>query len=292
MTDPPAFTNAVPPRAGIGLKALHYREILDSGPEIGWFEVHAENYMCDGGPPHRYLEAIRSRYPLSLHSVGCSLGGAEMPDTGHLERLAHLVDRYEPGLVSDHLSWSALNGVYYNDLLPIPYTEESLDIVCRNVDAMQTCLGRRILVENPSTYVQFRASAVPEPEFLMELARRTGCGLLLDVNNVYVSACNHGFDARAYLSVIDENTVGEIHLAGHSLSRRNGCELRVDDHGSAVADEVWTLYAETVVRMPHVPVLVEWDTNIPTLDVWLGEAAKAERLARRNRTVGPHAALA
>ena len=266
----------IPVRAGVGLKACHYREILETGPDVGWFEVHPENYMGAGGPPHRYLAEIRQDYPLSLHGVGLSLGSADPPDSGHLGRLRALVERYRPGLVSEHLSWSIFDGTFFNDVLPLPYTDETLARVCDNISAMQEFLGRQILIENPSTYLRLRESTIPEPEFLVTAARRSGCGILLDVNNVYVSARNHGFDPVAYLDAIPGDLVGEIHLAGHHVDRVGDREIRIDDHGSAVIDAVWRLYADVVKRIGSVPTLIEWDNDIPELDVLLGEAAKAE----------------
>lgn len=273
----------IPPRAGIGLKADHYRTIIETRPDIGWFEVHTENYMGAGGAPHRYLSAIRAHYPISLHGVGLSLGGAEPLDPDHLARTKAAVSRYEPELVSEHLAWSALAGVHFNDLLPLPRTLEALEIVADHVDQVQEVLGRQILVENPSTYVEYESNALTEPEFLVALARRTGCGLLIDVNNAYVSAMNHGFDAQAYLAEIPETLVGEIHLAGHAVRHIDGAELRIDDHGSCVAPAVWTLYTHFVERIGPRPTLIEWDTNVPTLEVWLAEAAKADAVLARGR---------
>ncbi len=282
----------MPARAGVGLKAQHYRDILDHRPDIGWFEVHPENYMGAGGPPHRYLEAIRRDYPLSLHGVGLSLGSAEPIDRGHLARLKALIERYEPALVSEHISWSVLDGVYYNDLLPLPYTEETLYIVCDNVQRMQDALGRRILVENPSTYLEFGTSCLSEPDFIKEVVQRTGCGLLLDINNVFVCARNHGFDPETYLDQIPPGVVGEIHLAGHALEMLGDRELRIDDHGSAVIDEVWALYAAYMARAPHAPTLIEWDRHIPEWPVLLGEARKADACRLASGEGISHAVLA
>lgn len=269
----------VPARAGIGLKAQHYNEILETKPDVGWFEVHPENYMGAGGPPHKYLSAIRQDYALSLHGVGLSLGSADPVSTEHLSRLDVLVRRYEPALVSEHLAWSSLGGTYFNDLLPVPYTEETLRVVSSNVSKMQDTLGRQILVENPSTYVQFRESPIPETEFLVEVARRTGCGLLLDINNVFVCARNHDFDASQYLEKIPPELVGEIHLAGHAVEAMGNRELLIDDHGSRVVDTVWDLYVQYKKRAPNVPTLIEWDRHIPDLDILLAEAQKADLLA-------------
>ena len=209
----------IPARAGIGLRAEHYREVVATRPAVGWFEVHSENYFGDGGAPHHYLEQVRRDYPLSLHGVGLSLGSADELNRTHLEKLKALIQRYEPGLVSDHLSWSSVDGRYLNDLLPLPYTGESLRHVAAHVSAAQDFLGREILIENPSSYLQYRHSDMGEAEFLAELSARSGCGILLDVNNIYVSASNHGFDAQAYLRAIPPTRVREIHLAGHTVNR-------------------------------------------------------------------------
>ncbi len=231
-----------------------------------------------GGPAVRALDEIRGRYPLSLHGVGLSLGSAEGVDRRHLGRLRALVERLEPALVSEHLSWSVAGGAYLNHLLPLPYTEEALDVVCRNVDRVQGELGRAILVENPSTYLRFADSPIPEPEFLTELARRTGCGLLCDVNNVFVSAHNLGWDAAAYLDALPAEKVAEIHLAGHAANDADGQVILIDDHGSRVPENVWALFRRALTRFGPLPTLVEWDTDIPSLDVLLGEAREADRL--------------
>jgi len=265
----------IPARAGVGLKADHYRTILETSPDIGFFEVHAENYMGAGGPPHRYLAAIRDRYPLSLHGVGLSLGSADGIDRGHLERVARLVERIQPAVVSEHLAWSAAGGSYLNHLLPLPYTDESLARLCENVERTQDRLARRILVENPSSYLRFRESTIPEPEFLGELARRTGCGILCDVNNVYVTCRNLGQDLGAYLAALRPQVIGEIHLAGHARNDVDGQTVLIDDHGSPVAEEVWTLFTRAVARFGARPTLIEWDTDIPALDVLLEEARRA-----------------
>jgi uncharacterized protein len=229
-----------------------------------------------GGTPPAYLDAIRCDYPISLHGVGLSLGSADGLDGGHLARLGRLIERVEPGLVSEHLSWSASGGRHFADLLPLPYTEEALAVVCWNVEVAQEVLGRRILVENPSSYLRYRHSTIPEWEFLADVAARTGCGILCDVNNVFVSACNHGFDPHRYLRAMPREHVGEIHLAGHSLRELgDGRSIRIDDHGSRVCAEVWALYAEAVALFGPVPTLVEWDTDVPPLGVLLEEAARA-----------------
>ncbi len=265
----------IPAAAGIGLRFPHHRALVERRPEVAWVEVHPENYM-GGGPSVAALEAARALYPVSLHGVGLSLGTAEGIDEAHLDRLAALTDRIAPGLVSEHLAWSVTDGTYLADLLPLPLTEEALDAMCANVARAQDRLGRAILVENPSTYLEFAHAPIPEPEFLAALARRTGCGILCDVNNIYVSACNHGWDADAYLAALPADAVGEIHLAGHAVREMaGGGTLRIDDHGSRVAPAVWALYERALDRFGRVPTLIEWDTDIPPLDVLLDEAAAA-----------------
>lgn len=279
MTNHPAYQpDPIPARAGVGLKADHYTTVLQDRPKTGWFEVHPENYMGDGGSPHAYLGAIRSHYPLSLHGVGLSLGSAGPLDKGHLARLHDLVRRYEPGLVSEHLAWSTHEGHFLNDLLPLPLSEEALNVMCEHVDEMQSALGRQVLIENPSTYLAFEGETMSEPEFLQALAKRTGCGLLLDVNNIYVSAGNHGFDPVAYADAIPGCLIGEIHLAGHATEAVGDSLLRIDDHGSAVCEEVWQLYERLIMRVGAKPTLIEWDTNVPDWAVLAAEAAKAQAL--------------
>lgn len=275
-----AGRSRVPADAGVGLRFQHQHAVLETRPAVAWFEVHTENYL-GGGPSARTLDGIRAQYPLSLHGVGLSLGSAQRLDPDHLRRVAEAVGRFDPGLVSEHLSWSVVDGAYLPDLLPLPMTDEALDAVCRNVDEFQEALGRRVLVENPSTCVAFRHSAIPEWEFLAEVARRTGCGILCDVNNIFVSACNHGWDARRYLRALPPQSVGEMHLAGHAVATlASGEVLRIDDHGSQVAPPVWRLYAEALELFGPVPTLVEWDNNVPPLDVLLAEAGKAAALMR------------
>jgi uncharacterized protein len=265
----------IPARAGIGLRHPHHRAFVEERPPVGWVEVHSENYF-GGGRPLAFLEAARARYPLSLHGVGLSLGTAGPLDRTHLDRIKALIGRVEPALVSEHVSWSVSGGVYLNDLLPLPYTEESLDVICAHVRETQDVLGRRILVENPSTYLQFTHSTIPEWEFVAEIARRTGCGLLLDVNNVYVSAGNDGFDAARYVAAMPREAVQEIHLAGHTVRQIDGMTLRIDDHGSPVCDAVWQLYRAALRQLGPVPTLIEWDCNIPELAVLVAEAATAD----------------
>jgi len=270
---------SIPAKAGIGLRFPHHQAVADTRPEVAWFEAHTENYM-GGGTSLRYLETIRRDYPLSLHGVGLSLGSAEEIDAAHLERVRRVVKRIEPGLVSEHLSWSVIGGAYLADLLPLPMTEEALAVVCRHVEQAQACLKRHLLIENPSTYLRFRHSTIPEWEFLARVAERAGCGILCDVNNIYVSACNHGWDAATYLAALPA-AVGEIHLAGHAVKKLDdGQTLRIDDHGSRVAPAVWALYAEALARFGPVPTLIEWDTDVPPLEVLLEEAARAAAMLR------------
>jgi uncharacterized protein (UPF0276 family) len=279
----------VPAKAGIGLRFQHHQAVLDTAPDVAWMEVHTENYM-GGGTPLRYLDAIRRDYPISLHGVGLSLGSAEGTDAAHLERIRRVAERIEPALMSEHVAWSMVDGAWLADLLPLPMTEEALAVVCRNVDQMQSGLKRRILVENPSTYLRFRHSAIPEWEFMAAVAERTGCGLLCDVNNIHVSAHNHGWDASAYLAALPPAAIGEIHLAGHSVrSLPGGRTLRIDDHGSQVTAEVWALYEEALARFGPVPTLIEWDNNVPSLDVLLAEANHAGALLARAGQEARHA---
>jgi uncharacterized protein len=273
----------IPAAAGIGLRFPHHGAVLATRPRVAWLEGHSENYF-GGGLPARSLDEIRRHYPISLHGVGLSLGSAEGLDREHLERIARAVERFAPALVSEHLSWSAIDGHYFADLLPLPMTEEALAVVCRHVEETQNRLRRPLLVENPSSYLRWRHSTIPEWEFLAEVARRTGCGILCDVNNIYVSAMNHGWDARAYLAALPPAAIGEIHLAGHTVRELdNGAALRIDDHGSRVIPEVWALYAEALDRFGPVPTLIEWDNAIPALGVLLDEAAHAAALIDRAR---------
>jgi uncharacterized protein len=275
----------IPPRAGVGLKPEHYRDILNDAPDIGWFEVHAENYMGEGGAPHAYLTAVRERYPLSLHGVGLSIGGVGPLDKDHLARLAALTERYEPALFSEHLAWSSHDTVYLNDLLPLPYTEETLQRVSSHIDEVQEALRRPMLLENPSTYVAFAETSMSEVEFLREIVRRTGCGLLLDVNNVFVQATNHGFDAAAYLDSFPAEHVGEIHLGGHAEDEDDdGSSLLIDDHGREVADPVWGLYAQALARTGPKPTLIEWDNDVPAWPELFAEARRADAVIAQRRS--------
>jgi uncharacterized protein len=273
-----SLQSPIPAQAGIGLRFPHHRQVLERRPTVAWFEVHSENYF-GGGVVRQTLLSVRRDYPLSLHGVGLSLGSAEGIDAAHLARVAELVRCVEPGLVSEHLSWSVVGGEYLADLLPLPMTDEALTVVCGHVQRTQETLKRSILIENPSTYLQFAHSTIPEWEFIAEVTRRTGCGLLCDVNNIYVSACNHRWDASTYLQALPAQSVGEIHLAGHAVrTLDSGREIRIDDHGSRVAPEVWALYEEAVRAFGPKPTLIEWDTDIPAFDVLMDEAAHAARV--------------
>ena len=270
----------IPAQAGIGLRLPHHELVLAEHPPAAWLEVHPENYMADQHSLAE-LERIRAHYPISLHAVGLSLGSAQGVDASHIERLRRLAGRLEPALVSDHLSWSAAGGQYLPDLLPLPYTDEALHIVCRNVSQVQEALGRQILVENPSTYLQFAASAIPEAEFLAAVVRRSGCGVLFDVNNIYVSASNQRLDAAAVLGAwcrtLDARTVAEIHLAGHAVvETAAGDEMRIDDHGDHVCKAVWALYEQALAHLGPRPTLLEWDTRLPAFSVLQAEAALAQ----------------
>lgn len=269
--------NSVPPRGGVGLKAPHYRTILETRPDIGFFEVHAENYMGAGGPPHRYLAAIREHYPLSLHGVGLSIGADRPLDRDHLQRLKHLIARYAPGLFSEHLAWSSHDVGFLNDLLPVPYTTETLGRVSSHIDQIQEALGRQMLLENPSTYLAFSESTYSEIDFIAELVRRTGCGLLLDVNNVYVASTNQQWDPVAYIEAYPLSHVQEIHLAGYTREADDKERpLLIDTHNRPVDEIVWDLFAHAVKLIGPVPTLIEWDADVPAWPTLKAEAERAE----------------
>jgi len=271
-------SSAIPAQAGIGLRFQHHQTVIDTRPGVAWMEVHTENYM-GGGTPVRRLESIRRDTPISLHGVGLSLGSAEGIDPAHLERIRKVAERIEPGLMSEHIAWNLVGGEYLADLLPLPMTEEALEVVCRHIDQTQTYLKRRILVENPSTYVAFGDAIIPEWEFMAAVAARTGCGILCDVNNICVSAHNHGWDATAYIAALPVAAIGEIHLAGHSIrTLADGSELRIDDHASCVSEEVWALYRQATARFGSVPTLIEWDNDVPPLETLLDEARHAAEI--------------
>jgi uncharacterized protein (UPF0276 family) len=263
---------------GVGFKPEHFEAIIDKRSKLGFFEVHAENYMGAGGAPHRRLDSIRELYPLSLHGIGLSIGSPGPLDRTHLQRLAAVAKRFEPALVSEHLAWSTHEGAFLNDLLPLPYTSETLARVSEHIDEVQNTLGRTMLLENPSTYVVFAESTWAETDFLGEIARRTGCGLLLDVNNVFVSATNHGFDPDRYLADFPLSAVGEIHLAGCADDADDaGLPLLIDAHNSPVRDAVWSLYAAAIRALGLTPTLIEWDNDVPAWSTLLAEARRAER---------------
>ncbi len=269
---------ALPATSGVGFKPEHFAAILEAGFD-GFLEVHAENYMGAGGPPHAMLGRLREDHALSIHGVGLSIGGAGPLDRDHLARLRTLCDRYAPESFSEHLAWSTHDGDFLNDLLPLPYTQETLRRVVAHVDQTQDALGRKMLLENPATYVTFAESDVPETEFLAEIARRAGCGLLLDVNNVFVSATNHGFSADAYLAAFPLDFVGEIHLGGHDAQEDDaGAPLLIDAHGAPVADPVWTLYERVLARTGPIASLIEWDNDVPDWSTLAAEAKRADAL--------------
>lgn len=269
------FSSRLPALAGVGFKPAHFDAILFGAPSIGFFEIHAENYMGDGGPPHRQLSRLRQDYPLSIHGVGLSIGSSEPTDRRHLERLRALCDRYHPTSVSEHLAWSTHGGVFFNDLLPLPYTRETLERAVDKIDEIQNVLGRQILLENPATYLSFAETELPEPELLAEIADRSGCGLLLDVENIYVTATNKGFDAAAYLSRFAFAHVREIHLAGHFETRGvSGEPFALDAHCAPVAEAVWALFSRALAQTGPVATLVEWDNETPE---WAALAREAQR---------------
>jgi len=272
----------IPARAGIGLRAEHYHEVLERRPDLGWFEVHSENYFGKGGRPLHYLEKISEHYPLSLHGVGLSIGSTDELNTTHLDKLKKLISRFEPGLVSEHLSWGSFQGRHFNDLFPMPYTSEALQHMSNQVSRVQDYLGRQILIENVSSYLQFDCSTIPEWEFITELANQSGCGILLDVNNIYVNSKNHAFDPDSFIKAIPIEHVQEIHLAGHTVKQIDDSEILIDTHNKCVTDDVWSLYETATRRFKQVPVLIEWDTDIPALDILLDEANKADSILQSN----------
>lgn len=271
----------LPAAAGAGFKPEHFGAIRAEPARVGFFEVHAENYMGAGGLPHAQLTALRADYPISIHGVGLSIGGARGLDADHLERLRVLCDRYQPASFSEHLAWSSHGTEYLNDLLPLPYTEETLGIVAAHVNEVQDTLARQMLLENPSTYVQFTQSTIPEAEFLGEVARRTGCGLLIDVNNVQVSAVNHRMDPLRYLADFPLHSVREIHLGGYAEEALPSGPLLIDAHGTPVAADVWDLFSHVIRRTGPLPTLVEWDNDVPDWPVLAAEAARAGAALRQ-----------
>ena len=286
-------SHAIPPRAGVGLKAEHYRLILEAKPDVGFFEVHAENYMGGGGPPHRYLAKIRERYPLSLHGVGLSIGTDRPLDRDHLERLKQVIALYEPSLFSEHLAWSTHDAGFFNDLLPVPYTLEMLARVADHIDEVQETLGRQMLLENPSTYLSFAESTYSEVEFITEVVKRTGCGLLLDINNVHVSSTNQEWDPVRYINEYPLARVQEIHLAGYTREADDkGRPLLIDTHDRPVDERVWALFEHAIARLGAMPTLIEWDARVPAWPALKAEAYRAESIiSAAERQDGPHAAL-
>ena len=271
--------HALPAVAGIGYKSQHFSGLMAAPGPVGWLEIHAENYMGAGGRPLAQLRALAERFPISGHGVGLSIGGERPLDTDHLARLRHLCDWLNPASFSEHLAWSTHDTGFLNDLLPLPYTQATLARICTHIDQLQEVLGRRMLLENPSTYLAFADSEMAEVDFLSEIARRTGCGLLLDVNNVFVSATNQGWDARAYIDAFPLSAVGEIHLGGHDEDADDhGRPLLIDSHGRAVVDPVWALYAHTIARGGPRPTLIEWDNNVPPLAELMQEATRANTI--------------
>ncbi|MFJ3377563.1 DUF692 domain-containing protein [Pseudomonas sp. NPDC086112] len=269
----------LPPRSGLGLKTEHFREVLGAQPDIGFFEVHAENYMVAGGPFHHFLGLIREQYPLSLHGVGLSIGAEGPLDLQHLQRLAALIERYQPQSFSEHLAWSSHGPVFLNDLLPLAYDAPTLNRVCEHIDQVQSTLKRPMLLENPATYLAFQRSTIDEADFISEVIRRTGCGLLLDVNNVYVSCINHQRDPRAYIDALPLQAVGEIHLAGFAEDTDSlGDRLLIDDHGAPIDNAVWTLYRQVLERVGPIATLIERDNQLPAFSVLHAEARQADEL--------------
>lgn len=275
----------LPAGVGLGIKPQHFEALLTQQPRLGFVEVHAENYMVDGGPLLHYLERIRTLYPLSIHGVGLSIGGTEPIDSHHLNRLRILVDRYQPNVVSEHLAWSAVDGCFANDLLPLPYTPSTLQRVCEHLDQVQTTLGRAILLENPATYLSFAESCLAEADFIHQVVQRSGCGLLLDINNVYVSSINHDYSATDYIDALPLNTVGELHLAGFEEQQDNqGARLLIDSHGAPIAEPVWSLYQYALSRLGPQPTLIERDNHIPPLATLLAEVQQAQHWLQQATT--------
>jgi uncharacterized protein (UPF0276 family) len=278
---------SVPNRVGVGLRGKHYQEVIEKNYEIPWLEVHSENFFAKGGVSLQVLERVREKYPLSFHGVGLSLGSADGLDKEHLKKLKNIVDRFKPGLVSEHISWSNIGGTTLNDLLPLPYTKESLRCLVDNIKHMQDFLGQKILVENPSSYLEYDDSDMTEWEFINNTIEQSGCGLLLDVNNIYVSCKNHEWDVNKYIENIPYSAVGEIHLAGFEEKKIEGKSILIDTHGDKVFKDVWDLYKQVINLSGDTPTLIEWDTNVPDLQVLLHEAEKAQKIM--DESEGEHA---
>jgi uncharacterized protein (UPF0276 family) len=274
---PANLSGPIPAQAGIGLRSAHHEALVRERPAVGWIEVHTENYFHDGGPQVRALEKARELYPLSLHGVGMGLGSLDPPDRTHLAKVRRAIDRYAPALVSEHASWGSHQGEFFNDLLPLPYTDEAVRHLGRRISEVQHELGRQLLIENLSCYLNYRCSRMTEWEFLAAVVEESGCGLLLDVNNAYVNSVNVGLDPVAFIDGLPAQSVQEIHLAGHTRRSVGGRDILLDDHGSRVPEAVWQLFDHAIRRFGPVPTLVEWDTNVPALEVLVGEAARAQR---------------
>lgn len=281
----PFRRSPVPAQAGVGLRSPHYREIIETRPAVAWFELHSENCFCEGGFPLHDVERIRTDYPLSFHGVGLSLGSTDPLDRAHLARLRDRVRHFEPDLVSEHLSWSSVDQRHLHDLLPLPRTREALRHVAERISQVQESLGREILIENISAYLEYREEDYPEWRFLVETAQRAGCGILLDINNVYVNAMNHGFEPRAYIDAVPHALVREIHLAGHTVDQIHDQVLRIDTHNRPVSKAVWDLYRYAVARFGPLPTLIEWDADIPPLETLLHEAARAQTILDTHHAV-------
>jgi uncharacterized protein len=267
-------SHGLPAQSGMGLRFPHHAEMLASRPQVGWLEVHSENFFVEGGPTLHVLECLRQDYPVSLHGVGLSLGATDPLSKAHLQQLQQLIHRIEPAAVSEHLCWSSVEGHYLNDLLPLPYTREALDHVCARIDTAQDLLRRPLLIENVSSYLRFDHEEMPEWEFLAQVAQRTGCGLLLDINNVHVSAHNHGFDALQFIEAMPVHAVQELHLAGYEVEG----DLYIDTHSCPVHAPVWALFHQALERLGPKPTLIEWDQNLPALDELLNEAHRAQHM--------------
>jgi len=269
---------SIPVKTGIGLRTPHYQEIIDTKPDIGWFEIHSENYFGKGGKPHYYLDLIRQNYPLSFHGVGLSLGSTDTVDLNHLSKLKNLITIYNPSFVSEHLCWSSVGGHHLNDLLPLSYTEEALNLVIRQINQTQEYLNRQILIENVSTYLQFSHSTIHEAEFMCEIVKHTNCGILLDINNLYVNSINHDWNTASYLNTVPAQFIHEIHLAGFAENHFENGSILIDTHNQPVFSAVWQLYAEAIKKYGPKPTLIEWDKDIPALSVLIQEAEKANRI--------------
>ena len=274
----------IPNKVGLGLRSKHYKDILDNKAKVSWLEVHSENYFSDGGLPHYYLKKINNMLPISFHGVGLSLGSAEPVNMNHLKKLKKLFSIYNPSLISEHLSWSSIDNRYFNDLLPLLYTDESFKIFCDKVKITQDYLGRQILIENPSSYISYKSSNINEWDFYSQIPNETGCGLLLDINNIYVSCQNHNYNPEDYLNAINTKHIQEYHLAGYSTKKFDKGTILIDDHGSKVKDPVWNLFHKTIKKLGAKPTLIEWDTNIPSFTTLLEEATKAQNILDKHET--------